>query len=280
ALLFDALTFPVTTGQEELRDSALQTLEGIRGIKAALPGVLTILGVSNVSFGVASHARAALNSVFLYHAVQAAVDAARVNPAHITPYAEIPERERQLCDDLLFNRSEEALPEFIAYYERHGATVKQEERADPTEGMTVDQRIHYQVLHRKKEGIEAFIDAAVAYRAAGHSAVEAAPNARAEGGPAPGQPLEAWTPTPRVSSWAVGVLDSVLLPAMKDGGDKFGAGELILPFVLQSAEVMKKAVAHLERYLERMEGYTKGRVVLATVFGDVHDIGKNLVNTI
>ena len=105
ALLFDALTFPVTTGQEELRDSAIQTLDAIRGIKAALPGVLTILGVSNVSFGVAQHARAALNSVFLYHAVQAGLDAAIVNPAHITPYAEIAEEERQICDDLLFNRS-------------------------------------------------------------------------------------------------------------------------------------------------------------------------------
>src|SRR5262249_8039270 len=127
ALLFDALTFPVTTGQEELCDSALQTLEGIRGIKAALPGVLTILGVSNVSFGVAPHARAALNSVFLYHAVQAGLDAAIVNPAHITPYVEVPEEERQLCDDLLFNRSEDALPRFIAYYEQHGAAAKQEE---------------------------------------------------------------------------------------------------------------------------------------------------------
>ncbi|HEV2405124.1 MAG TPA: homocysteine S-methyltransferase family protein, partial [Ktedonobacterales bacterium] len=105
SLLFDALTFPVTTGQEELRDSALQTLEGIRRIKAELPGVLTILGVSNVSFGVKPHARAALNSVFLYHAVRAGLDAAIVNPAHITPYAEIPEVERALCDDLLMDRS-------------------------------------------------------------------------------------------------------------------------------------------------------------------------------
>ncbi len=120
ALLFDALTFPVTTGQEELRDSALQTLEGIRRIKAELPGVQTILGVSNVSFGVTPHSRAALNSVFLYHAVQAGLDAAIVNPAHITPYTEIPENERTLCDDLLFNRDVDALPRFIAYYEQHG----------------------------------------------------------------------------------------------------------------------------------------------------------------
>jgi 5-methyltetrahydrofolate--homocysteine methyltransferase len=280
ALLFDALTFPVTTGQEELRDSALQTLDGIRRIKLELPGVLTILGVSNVSFGVAPHARAALNSVFLYHAVEAGLDAAIVNPAHITPYAEVPAEERTLCDDLLFNRDPEALARFIAYYESHDQTTKKEEQADPTEGLTVDQRIHYQILHRKKEGIEALIDAAVAYRAEGIAAEEAQPGLRVAGVPASGAPLDGWKTNSRLSAHAVDVLNNVLLPAMKDVGDRFGAGELILPFVLQSAEVMKRAVAHLERYLERMEGYTKGKVVLATVFGDVHDIGKNLVNTI
>jgi 5-methyltetrahydrofolate--homocysteine methyltransferase len=280
ALLFDALTFPVTTGQEELRDSAVQTLDGIRRIKAELPGVLTILGVSNVSFGVAPHARAALNSVFLYHAVQAGLDAAIVNPAHITPYAEIPEVERRLCDDLLLNSDADALPRFIAYYEQHGGEAKKEEREDPTAGMTVDQRIHYQILHRKKDGIETLIDAAVAYRAAGSAPETAEPGLRPAGAPAPGEDATGWETNSQLSRCAVEVLNGVLLPAMKDVGDRFGAGELILPFVLQSAEVMKKAVAHLERYLERTEGYTKGKVVLATVFGDVHDIGKNLVNTI
>ncbi|HEV7127954.1 MAG TPA: homocysteine S-methyltransferase family protein, partial [Ktedonobacterales bacterium] len=123
SLLFDTLTFTVTTGQEELRDSAIETIEGLRRIKQEMPGVLTILGVSNVSFGVKPHARAALNSVFLHHAVRAGLDAAIVNPAHITPYAEIPEIERQLCDDLLLNRSEDALARFIEYFERHGATA-------------------------------------------------------------------------------------------------------------------------------------------------------------
>lgn len=280
SLLFDTLTFPVTTGQEELRDSALQTLEGIRRVKAELPGVLTILGVSNVSFGVAPHARAALNSVFLYHAVEAGLDAAIVNPAHITPYAEVPAVERALCDDLLFNRMEDALARFIAYYEAHGTGVRKEEKADPTEGLTVDQRIHYQILHRQKDGIEGAIDAAVAYRAAGLAPEDADGSARPAGAPAPGEPLDGWTTNTHLSACAVDVLNAVLLPAMKDVGDRFGAGELILPFVLQSAEVMKRAVAHLEHYLERSEGYTKGKVVLATVFGDVHDIGKNLVNTI
>ncbi|MGH2484585.1 MAG: homocysteine S-methyltransferase family protein, partial [Ktedonobacterales bacterium] len=280
SLLFDALTFPVTTGQEELRDSALQTLEGIRRIKAELPGALTILGVSNVSFGVKPHARAALNSVFLYHAVRAGLDAAIVNPAHITPYAEVPEVERALCDDLLMDRSPDALPAFIAYYEAHGDTLKKEEQADPTAGMTVDQRIHFQILHRKKEGIETLIDASVAGREARVEPGSPGAPIRPAGAPAPGESLEGWQTTSALSVAAVDVLNNVLLPAMKDVGDKFGAGELILPFVLQSAEVMKKSVAHLERYLERMAGYTKGRVVLATVFGDVHDIGKNLVNTI
>ena len=280
ALLFDTLTFPVTTGQEELRDSAVQTLEAIRRIKAELPGALTSLGVSNVSFGVAPHARAALNSVFLYHAVQAGLDAAIVNPAHITPYAEIPAEERAICDDLLFNTSEDALPRFIAFYEQHGSAAQKEEVADPTAGMTVDQRLHYQILHRKKEGIEALIDAAVAYRVAGVAPEDASPSARPDGAPAPGEPLDGWQTNSAFSRAAVDTLNTTLLPAMKDVGDRFGAGELILPFVLQSAEVMKRAVAHLERYLERAEGYTKGRVVLATVFGDVHDIGKNLVNTI
>jgi 5-methyltetrahydrofolate--homocysteine methyltransferase len=271
ALLFDALTFPVTTGQEELRDSAIQTLEGIRRIKAELPGVQTILGVSNVSFGVSTHARAALNSVFLFHAVQAGLDAAIVNPAHITPYGEIPEAERKLCDDLLFNSDVDALPRFIAYYEQHGGQRPQEEKADPTEGMSVDERIHYQILHRRKEGIEALVDTAITTRAAPEGTTA---------GEQPDPDAPDWTTTPVLSQAAVEVLNGVLLPAMKDVGDRFGAGELILPFVLQSAEVMKKAVARLEGYLERTEGYTKGRVVLATVFGDVHDIGKNLVNTI
>jgi 5-methyltetrahydrofolate--homocysteine methyltransferase len=235
SLIFDALTFPVTTGQEELRDSAAQTIEGIRRIKAALPGVLTILGVSNVSFGVKPHARAALNSVFLYHAVQAGLDAAIVNPAHITPYAEVPEVERQLCDDLLLNRSEDALPRFIAYFEEHGPAVKQEEQDDPTEGMSVDQRIHYQILHRKKAGVEDLIDAAVAGRVAGVEPGSPGAPLRPEGAPEPGAALDSWVTTSELSTAAVDVLNNVLLPAMKDVGDRFGAGELILPFVLQSA---------------------------------------------
>jgi len=254
ALIFDPLTFPVTTGQEELQSAAIETLDAITRIKQELPGVMTILGISNVSFGLKPHARAVLNSVFLYHAVRAGLDMAIVNPTHITPYAELDAEQRQLAEDLIFNRPD-ALPRYIAYFEAHGPQKDNgAAKADPTEGMNAAGRIHWQILHRRKEGIEALIDQVIAERAAEQAI----------------KPGEA----------AVDVLNTVLLPAMKDVGDRFGAGELILPFVLQSAEVMKKAVAHLEGYLEKKEGYTKGKIVLATVFGDVHDIGKNLVNTI
>ncbi len=246
-LLYDALTFTLATGDPEWIDSAAETIEGIRLIKRELPGVATILGVSNVSFGLTPDARAVLNSVFLHHCVAAGLDAAIVNPAHIRPYAEISEAERALSDDLVFNRRPDALQRFIEYFSATGessSSSTQVAKEDPTADMTPDEKIHWMVLHRKKDGIEDALD------------------------------------TAGVRDNPVRVLNGVLLPAMKDVGDKFGAGELILPFVLQSAEVMKKAVNHLEQFLEKSEGYTKGRVVLATVYGDVHDIGKSLVNTI
>ena len=243
ALIFDALTFTLTTGDEEWRPSAVATIEGIRRIKAEIPGVKTSLGVSNVSFGVSPQARAVLNSVFLHHCVEAGLDLAMVNPNHITPYAEIPEEERELTDALVFNRSDDALEKFIAHFEEKGETAE-EQAGDPTEGMEPEEALHWQILHRRKEGVEDWIDRSVE------------------------------------KIGAVPTLNTVLLPAMKEVGDKFGAGELILPFVLQSAEVMKRAVAQLENYLERIEGHSKGKVVIATVFGDVHDIGKSLVNTI
>jgi 5-methyltetrahydrofolate--homocysteine methyltransferase len=244
-LIYDDLTFTLATGDPEWIDSAVETIEGIRLIKRELTGVFTSLGVSNVSFGLAPEARAVLNSVFLHHCVEAGLDMAIVNPAHVQPYAEIGTEERELANDLVFNRRADALQRFIEHFDVSGKReAAQAEKEDPTAGMTEDQRVHYMVVHRKKDGIEAALDAA------------------------------------GVREQPVRVLNDVLLPAMKEVGDKFGAGELILPFVLQSAEVMKKAVKHLEQFLERAEGYTKGRVVLATVYGDVHDIGKSLVNTI
>jgi 5-methyltetrahydrofolate--homocysteine methyltransferase len=250
-LIFDVLTFPVTTGQEDLRDDAHQTIEGIRRVKTELPGVLTVLGLSNVSFGISMAARGVLNSAFLYHCVQAGLDMAIVNPIHLTPYAEIDAEHRALAEDLIFNRREDALPRFLAAFEGIDVQSQKESADDGEADLTIDQRIHGRILHRKKEGIEALLDEAIALRA---------PKSRSDA--------------------AVGVLNEVLLPAMKDVGDRFGAGELILPFVLQSAEVMKKSVSHLEQYLEKQAGYSKGSIVVATVFGDVHDIGKSLLITI
>jgi 5-methyltetrahydrofolate--homocysteine methyltransferase len=244
ALIFDCLTFTLTTGDEEWRPSAVETIEGIRAIKREIPEVKTSLGVSNVSFGVSPPARAVLNSVFLHHCVEAGLDLAMVNPNHITPYAEISPQERALADDLVFNRRDDALERFIAHFEAKDATAETAEAADPTAGMEPEEALHFHILRRRKEGVEDWIDRSVE------------------------------------KIGAVPTLNDVLLPAMKEVGDKFGAGELILPFVLQSAEVMKRAVAQLERYLDKLEGYTKGTVVIATVFGDVHDIGKSLVNTI
>src|SRR5205807_2453293 len=134
-LIFDCLTFTLTTGDEEWRPSAIETIDGIRRIKAEIPGVKTSLGVSNVSFGVSLPARSALNSVFLHHCVEAGLDLAMVNPNHITPYAEIPENERELADDLVFNRREDALERFIAHFEQKGETSEEAAKADPTEGM-------------------------------------------------------------------------------------------------------------------------------------------------
>jgi 5-methyltetrahydrofolate--homocysteine methyltransferase len=242
-LIFDLLTFTLTTGDEEWKPSAIETIEGIKRLKAELPKVKTSLGVSNVSFGVSPKARAVLNSTFLHHCVEAGLDLAMVNPNHITPYGEIPEDQRELADDLVFNRREDALERFIAHFEQEGEDAA-EEAEDPTADMEPEEALHWHILRRKRDGVEDQIDRSVD------------------------------------KIGAVPTLNDVLLPAMKEVGDKFGAGELILPFVLQSAEVMKRAVAQLEKYLDKIEGYTKGTVVLATVFGDVHDIGKSLVNTI
>src|SRR4051794_35932799 len=242
-LIFDALTFTLTTGDDEWKPSAVETIEGIRLIKRELGGVKTSLGVSNVSFGIGLPARSVLNSVFLHHCVEAGLDLAMVNPNHITPYAEINEAERELPDALVSTRRDDALERFIAHFEAKGP-ADAADAADPTADMEPEEALHWHILRRKKDGVEAQIDASVE------------------------------------KIGAVPTLNDVLLPAMKEVGDKFGAGELILPFVLQSAEVMKRAVARLENYLDKLEGYTKGTVVLATVFGDVHDIGKSLVNTI
>jgi len=267
ALIFDALTFTLATGDAESANTAVETLEGIRRIKAALPGVLTSLGVSNVSYGFKPAARWVLNSVFLHHAVEAGLDMAIVNPKQITPYPEIPAVQRELAEDLLLNRRPDAAARFISHFE--GAKARMAAGIDPTAGMTPEQRLHWRIVHRQGDGCEVDIDAVV-------SAGVRVTTGIAEFTRQPGYRY----PNPETSEVALRVLNQVLLPAMKEVGDKFGSGELILPFVLQSAEVMKRTVSHLERYLEKSEGSSKGRVVLATVYGDVHDIGKNLIKTI
>jgi 5-methyltetrahydrofolate--homocysteine methyltransferase len=244
SIAFDALTFTLATGSPEYRRSAIETLEGLRRIKAEHPGVYTILGVSNVSFGLSKSAREVVNSAFLYHAVQAGLDLAIVNPKDLRPYPAIADEERTLAEDLLFDRREDALARLIAHFGEKGKDQPSAPVEDLLAGKGAEERLALQILHRRPEGIEPLIDDALTRRS------------------------------------AVAVLNEVLLPAMKDVGDRFGAGELILPFVLQSAEVMKRAVAYLEQFLEKQEGSTKGTVVLATVYGDVHDIGKNLVKTI
>ena len=190
-----------------------------------------------------------------------------VNPKHITPYAEIPAEQRELADDLIFNRRPDALARFINFFE--DVKLQTAEAVDETDGLSAEQRVHWRILHRKKDGVETDLDEILERLV------------REATGIADFQQQPGYTyPNPDTSQAVVWVLNQVLLPAMKEVGDKFGAGELILPFVLQSAEVMKKSVGHVEQFLERKAGVTKGKVVLATVYGDVHDIGKNLVKTI
>jgi len=249
-LVFDPLTFTLASGSAETLDAGIQTLEAIRAIKAELPGVFTSLGLSNISFGLQPAARAVLNSVALYHAVKAGLDMAILNPAQIKPYADISAQEKALAENLLFNRSPQALPEFIAYFSQAAAGELQSDAAARLESLPLGERIRQRILARKKEGLTADLDAYI----------EASPLSKHES--------------------ALELINTILLPAMQAIGEQFGNGELILPFVLQSAEIMRAASDHLERYLEKSRSAAKGRLVLATVYGDVHDIGKNLVKTI
>ena len=250
SLVFDLLTFSLATGEAEYADSASQTIEALRELKRELPGVHTSLGISNVSFGFGKHARKVLNSIFLYHTVQAGLDMAIVHPAAILPYPEVAETERKLAEDLLFNTHPEALTAFIEYFE---SREEPEEAGDALDETEADPALFLRdsILKRRKKGLKETVT-----RIIGDSEADDA------------------------SEKAVHTINEVLLPAMKDVGERFGRGEIILPFVLQSAEVMKEAVGLLEVYLEKGGGPSRGKIVLATVAGDVHDIGKNLVKTI
>jgi 5-methyltetrahydrofolate--homocysteine methyltransferase len=247
-LIFDALTFPLSTGDEDLRHDAMATIEAIRRIKAELPGVYTTLGVSNVSFGLSPAARHVLNSVFLHECVEAGLDSAIVHAARIMPLNKIPEDQLKVCLDLVYDRRDEA-----AGYDPLAAlldvfadvTVAKAEKEDRS-GWTVEERLKHRIIDGDRDGLVAELDEAMA------------------GGLAP-----------------LAIINDVLLSGMKVVGELFGSGQMQLPFVLQSAETMKAAVAHLEPHMDAAQaGAGKGRIVLATVKGDVHDIGKNLVDII
>jgi 5-methyltetrahydrofolate--homocysteine methyltransferase len=273
--IFDVLTFTLATGEAEFLDSAKATLEGIRLVKENIPGCFTTLGLSNVSFGLPVHVRKVLNSVFLYHALKEGLDAVIINPRDIIAYSDIQPTQRKLTEDLIFNRNPNALADLISYFEHIDSTSASPSsktiEIDP--GLNVDKRCHFRIVNRLREGIEDDVIEAIRSRIRtsekNHLFNEEQKTKLA---------YQASKEEYHIA--AVQTLNDVLLPAMKEVGDKFGSGELILPFVLKSAECMKAAVAELEKYLIRQEGVSKGKIVLCTVYGDVHDIGKNLVKTI
>jgi 5-methyltetrahydrofolate--homocysteine methyltransferase len=272
--IFDVLTFTLATGEQEFLQSAKDTLEGIRKVKENIPGCYTSLGLSNVSFGLPVQARRIVNSVFLYHAINAGLDSVIINAKDIVPYTEIDKVQLKLAEDLIFNNHPNALPELISYFEglklnNSGYSIK---KVQFDERWDASKRCYFRIVNRLKDGIENDVTEAIVDRVLlNHNVankIENIDNLKLEGS------------KEEYHQAAVQTLNDVLLPAMKEVGDKFGAGELILPFVLKSAECMKAAVAELEKYLIRQEGVSKGKLVLCTVYGDVHDIGKNLVKTI
>ena len=266
--VFDVLTFTLATGEAEFLDAGRNTLEGIRLVKEGIPGSFTVLGLSNISFGLAPHARRVLNSVFLYHAVRAGLDCAIVNAREIVPYGEVDSAERKLAEDLIFNRSPDALSSLVSHFEGTDPKAGPAKREEIDPSWDAGRRSNFRIVNRLREGIEDDVVSAIA---------EKIPDCAAQ---RHGERLAIDLPKEATHDAAVRTLNSDLLPAMKEVGDKFGSGELILPFVLRSAECMKAAVAEMEKYLLRREGASKGRLVLGTVYGDVHDIGKNLVKTI
>jgi 5-methyltetrahydrofolate--homocysteine methyltransferase len=242
-LLFDPLTFTICTGNEDDRKLGLWTLEAIERISAALPDCQIMLGLSNISFGLNPAARHVLNSVFLDHALKHGLTGAIVHVSKIMPLHRIPEEEVRVAEDLIFDRRRpgyDPLQAFIALFENRVAT-KAAKKERPA---AVEERLKQRIVDGDRQGLNEDLTLALDRH----------------------QPLD--------------IINTFLLDGMKVVGDLFGAGKMQLPFVLQSAETMKAAVAYLEPYMERVEGQQKGTIVLATVKGDVHDIGKNLVDII
>ncbi|HEU4492475.1 MAG TPA: methionine synthase [Jiangellales bacterium] len=246
-LIVDCLTFPIATGQEETRRDAVETIAAIREIKRRHPGVQTTLGVSNVSFGLNPAARQVLNSVFLHECVKAGLDSAIVHAARILPLSRIPEEQLQVALDLVHDRRRDGydpLARFLELFEGVDAASAREDRTAALLQLPLFQRLEQRIVEGERTGLEEDLAAALEQRS------------------------------------ALDIVNDTLLPGMRTVGELFGAGEMQLPFVLQSAEVMKAAVAYLEPFMERTDESGKGTIVLATVKGDVHDIGKNLVDII
>ena len=239
-IIFDPLVFPAGTGDANYVGSAAETVEGVRLIKEHLPNTKTVLGISNVSFGLPPAGREVFNSVFLYHCVQAGLDMAIVNSELMQRYASIPEEERRLSEDLIWHRGDDPVAAFVAHFRDKAPRATAEERLS----LPLDERLALAIIDGSKEGLADDLDEALRERA----------------------PLE--------------IINGPLMAGMDEVGRQFNANQLIVAEVLQSAESMKFAVAHLEPHMDRMDSATKGKVVLATVKGDVHDIGKNLVEII
>ena len=271
--IFDVLTFTLATGEQEYANSAVETLRGISLVKKEIPGCFTTLGLSNISFGLPSNARKIINSVFLQHALKAGLDTVIINAKDIIPIGEIKEEQIKLAEDLIFNRHANALSDLIYYFENKNVTVTRNEQRleEINKDWSFDKRCYYRIVNRIKDGIEDDVVGSISDKL-GKKLKAKTENIQKE---------EMLRKHPELAhDAAVETLNEVLLPAMKEVGDKFGAGELILPFVLKSAECMKSAVSELEKYLIKKQGVSKGKLVLCTVYGDVHDIGKNLVKTI
>ena len=238
-IIFDPLVFPCATGDQNYVGSAVETIEGIRLIKEALPDAKTVLGISNVSFGLPDAGREVLNSVFLYHCTRAGLDLAIVNAEKLERYASIPEEERRLAEDLLWNRGADPVAAFAAHFRGAASRAKRDISSLP-----LDERIANYIVEGTKQGL------------------------------VPDLELKRREATP------LEIINGPLMKGMDEVGRLFNANELIVAEVLQSAEAMKAAVSHLEQFMEKSETATRGRLVLATVKGDVHDIGKNLVDII
>jgi 5-methyltetrahydrofolate--homocysteine methyltransferase len=241
-ILFDPLTFTIGAGDENLLDAAIQTLDGIRRIKEELPGVYTLLGLSNISFGLPPAARKILNSVFMHEAIEQGLDAAIIDAGKILPLAQVSEEDRVFCRDLIYNRGQgEEVSPLMRFIEHFSERVEGDDEEE-SEDQRPEEVLHQKIVRGDKDGIEDILSVL----------------------------LDRYPP--------LEIVNLILVPAMRHVGELFGKGELLLPFVLQSAEAMKKSVAWLEPHMEKVDQEEGTKILLATVQGDVHDIGKNLVD--